>query len=477
MKICFFTEWHKTTGRGHLTRCVSLAEAFLEKGFEVVIYLDCENNFKEKDFKSTESLNWLSNRAIFEEKAKESQIIVIDSYLASLDYYEKSVELCEVPVFFDDYFRLNYPNGIIINGSIGVEPDFYANISHKNKLLTGINFQLLRKEFLCETIKEISPKVNNILITLGGAHYGDLINEIITKVKEIDSSVFYHVVVSGIQENKTKCNNVNYYSDIDANKMHQLMTIADFAITGAGQTIYELIATRTPFLAVKVVENQKYNVLGLKKFNLAHVIEKIELKDEFVSRVKELFSNNKREELSRKYKAVIDRKSSSRIISEILKAGLNSWFSIRKAILNDLMPVFELGNNIEVRKNSFNQSEILLDNHKIWFQKIINNPNVFFLIVEIAGVFAGQVRYSIEEKECVVGISISPQFRGISLGEKMLTASAQKFKEAFLNVKTVTAYIKKENIGSIKIFEKAGYILLLENDKDNYNACKYILSL
>jgi len=40
MKISIFTEWHKTTGRGHLTRCISLAESFIEIGFNPVIFID-----------------------------------------------------------------------------------------------------------------------------------------------------------------------------------------------------------------------------------------------------------------------------------------------------------------------------------------------------------------------------------------------------------------------------------------------------
>ncbi len=477
MKICFFTEWHKTTGRGHLTRCVSLAEGFIEKGFDVTIYLDCESNFNESAIEKIIPLNWLSNKALFEEKVGNSQIIIIDSYLAPLGYYEKAVELCEVPVFFDDYFRLNYPEGIIINGSIGIEADFYNKLIFSNKVLAGFEYQLLRKAFQIKTKKEILLKVKNILITLGGVNYSGIINEVIHKVWSIESELIIHVVVSENQERLIDSDKIKYYSNIDANKMHNLMELCDFAITGAGQTIYELIATGTPFLAIKVAENQKYNVAGLKKFELAFVLEEIENNKIFISEIDKLFAFNKREELNLKYKTFIDGKSSLRIISKIFKTGLDSWFTIRIASVNDMIHVFELSNNIEVRNNSFNQKEILLDDHKIWFNKTINNPKVFFQIVEVAGVFAGQVRYTIEDNECVVGISISPKFRGISLGEKILIVSAQNFKKVFQNVKTVTAYIKKENIGSVKIFEKAGYLLLLENDEKNFNACKYTLSL
>ena len=56
--------------------------------------------------------------------------------------------------------------------------------------------------------------------------------------------------------------------------MYSLMCLCDIAITGAGQTIYELMITGTPFLAIQLIENQKYNVLGLNTLQLAPVLEK-----------------------------------------------------------------------------------------------------------------------------------------------------------------------------------------------------------
>ncbi|OFX33531.1 MAG: hypothetical protein A2X08_08455 [Bacteroidetes bacterium GWA2_32_17] len=477
MKISIFTEWHKTTGRGHLTRCISLAESFIEKGFEPLIFIDCDENIETNIKSYIFNVKWLSHKSLFENKAKDSHIIIIDSYLAPIFYYKKVTELCDVPVFFDDDFRLNYPKGIIINGSIGIDSNLYLEKGYKNNVLAGTNYQVLQKEFHLNNKKEISLTVNNVLITLGGADYSELINNVIKILQHLNKNIVLHVVISKNIKKVIQNNNIKYYSDIDANKMHSLMSLCDFAITGAGQTIYELLITGTPFLALLVTDNQKYNATGLKNFKLATVIENFNLNTTFTNEIKTLFSFNKRNELYYKYQTVIDSKGASRIISEIFKEGLNNWFNLRKASAKDMLKVLELNNNLEVRNNSFHQKEIILEEHKIWFKNAINNPNIYFLVVEIAGIFAGQVRYNIEQNECVVGISISPKFRGISLGEKILKESAQKFKQKFSTINKITAYIKNENIASIKIFEKAGYNMLLENDIKNFNARKYILNL
>lgn len=477
MKISIFTEWHKKTGRGHLTRCISLSETFVEKGFNPVIFIDIDENIEISHTKYILPLQWLSNKFLFENKAKDSHIIIIDSYLAPIFYYEKATELCNIPVFFDDYFRLNYPKGIIINGSIGINSNLYLEKGFKNKVLTGVNYQVIQKAFYLNQKKEISLNVKNILITLGGVDYSELINSVITMLQQLNNKIMLHIVISKDVKKVIQNKNIKYYSGIDANKMHSLMSLCDFAITGAGQTIYELLITGTPFVAFLVTDNQKYNANGLKNLKLAAVVENFNIKEAFINEIKALFTYDKRKKLCSKYHTVIDTKGTTRIISEIFKEGLNNWFNIRKASASDMLSVFELSNNFEVRSNSFHQKEILLEEHKIWFKNALNNPNVYFLVVEIAEIFAGQVRYNIEPNECVVGISISPKFRGISLGKKILKESAEKFKKEFPEINKIFAYIKNDNLASIIIFEKAGYKLLLENDSKNFNARKYILNL
>jgi len=477
MKISIFTEWHKTTGRGHLTRCISLAESFIEIGFNPVIFIDCDENIEIKINPNILYVKWLSNKSLFEKKAKDSHIIIIDSYLAPVFYYKKAGELCDVPVFFDDYFRLNYPKGIIVNGSIGINSDFYKRYNFNNTVLAGASYQIINKEFKNNPVKKTLKKVTNILITLGGVNYNNFINELITEIQKLDRNIKLHVVVSNNYQKTINSKNILYYSDIDACEMNSLMCLSDFAITGVGQTIYELIATKTPFVAIKLADNQKYNAIGLQNLKLATVIKKFNLNETFINEIKTLLTFEKRNELSSKYQTVIDSKGASRIISEIFKEGLKNWFNIRKASASDMLSVFKLSNNSEVRNNSFHQKEILLEEHKIWFKNTINNPDIYFLIVEVAKRFAGQIRYNIEQNECVVGISVSSEFRGISLGEKALKESAKKFKQRFPNINKISAYIKNDNIASIKIFEKAGYKMLLENDINNFNARKYILNL
>ena len=64
----------------------------------------------------------------------------------------------------------------------------------------------------------------------------------------------------------TKDENIKFYRDIEAKELRDIMMNADFAITASGQTIYELLAVKTPFIPIKIAENQSNNLNGLKKY-------------------------------------------------------------------------------------------------------------------------------------------------------------------------------------------------------------------
>jgi len=237
--------------------------------------------------------------------------------------------------------------------------------------------------------------------------------------------------------------------------------------------------TGIPFIAMQTVDNQKYNASGLFEINDDIIIRNIEndLEKHLSKAIHFLVSQKNRIELSENFQKLIDGHGAKRIVTEILKHGISDWFTLRKAIDEDLMIIFNLSNESEVRKNSIWPEEISITNHTAWFNKTIKDKSILFLIAEIKGVFAGQIRYRINGSNCTVGISVCSQFRGLSIGEKLLKESIPFLKSEFPKVKVVNAWVKPENTGSNKLFIKAGYTLAKEKDPENYNAKKYIFNI
>lgn len=141
-------------------------------------------------------------------------------------------------------------------------------------------------------------------------------------------------------------------------------------------------------------------------------------------------------------------------------------FVIKLATIEDMKDIFDLSNDELVRANSFKQEKILWENHQKWFKNKINDENsLFFLIKDLKNNLISQIR--LDKTSAVEGdisISISSQFRGKGYGAKVLKAVSEKIILE-QDAKTINAYVKKENVASQIIFEKAGYVLK-EKDSD-----------
>lgn len=132
--------------------------------------------------------------------------------------------------------------------------------------------------------------------------------------------------------------------------------------------------------------------------------------------------------------------------------------SIRPAKEEDLIPIYNLSNDNLVRKNSFKTEKIKLTDHKKWFIKKLKDKNALILVANHKIDFIGQIRFDMG-KENVIGVSITPEFRGKGLSSHLITKAIKYLKKSKPKFKNITAYIKINNTASIKAFEKAGFQL------------------
>ena len=137
--------------------------------------------------------------------------------------------------------------------------------------------------------------------------------------------------------------------------------------------------------------------------------------------------------------------------------GIN--YFIRKVEKKDIHLIFDLSNDPLVRENSINSKKILWKDHLDWFRKKINdNDYVFYVIFDDKGEFIGQIRYEINNKIAVVGISITKKFRGKKLSVPLLNETARNLFKEKESVNEIHALVKPDNIPSIKSFQMAHYL-------------------
>ena len=258
--VYFLTECKLKTGSGHLSRCLSLRDAFIEKNFQTQFIIDSDGSC---DFKNAAIdpliLDWKSNLDILKKHIKKESIVVFDSYLATKNQLEEISNYFSHPIFIADSKMNYYPKGIIIVGS-----SFATKLNllgtNKAKFLLGIDYILLRKEFWDVEEKQINPVQNSILITLGEfdpeniseyiaieihRHYPEYNISIITKQKtDLSKNKSFQVI----------------HKRLNAHEMKKLMLINDLLICNGGQTLNECIRTGTPSIAIEIASNQHQNI-------------------------------------------------------------------------------------------------------------------------------------------------------------------------------------------------------------------------
>lgn len=270
MKVIIFTEGGRNIGFGHLTRCISLYEGFTQKGIQVQLIVNGDRTtldlLKGKDY---QLFNWLKERKKLFKIIANAEIIIIDSYLADVSFYKKFSGLIKIPVYIDDTKRLNYPSGIVINGSIFAQDIDYPK-SDSITYLLGIKYIPLRREFWQVHPKRINKNINSIMITFGGEDRRGLTPKITNLVKREYPRLIKNIIIGRgfknikeIERLKDEKTRLIYYPD--ANTMRKVMLQSDIAISAGGQTLYELARIGVPTIALVVSQNQLNNIRGWQK--------------------------------------------------------------------------------------------------------------------------------------------------------------------------------------------------------------------
>ena len=145
-------------------------------------------------------------------------------------------------------------------------------------------------------------------------------------------------------------------------------------------------------------------------------------------------------------------------------------FYCEKARLDDMKNVFELSNDPLVRRMSTNTDKIIWEKHVTWFNKKIKDKNSeFYVVKNNDNEFIGQVRFDTNNNETIVSISLVEKYRGKKNAKNILNNCMKKSK-----YKIFTAYIKPENIPSIRTFASLGYEYQTDVVINNIHLKKYI---
>ena len=254
LKIAFFTEAGTKRGMGHLVRSRSIYEAFEQKGIQALFFLDSDQDYSYK-YPDIHYFSWKT----FSLKER-FDIVFIDSYEASIDIYNQVSEFATIGVYLDDFARLEYPKGVIINFAPDAKQLFYPHPKAIHRYLLGLNYLPLRK-----AIANTKPpsKKKQLFIMLGGMDVADLSVKIVQLLHSLQIPIV--VVANKIQQVSMLQNffNVKVLFQPKDSELINEMAQSTLAIVTASMSVYELAYLQTPSIILSVAKNQ---TLGVKQF-------------------------------------------------------------------------------------------------------------------------------------------------------------------------------------------------------------------
>ncbi len=299
-------------GMGHVMRCLSVADALLKRGEEVLFvtaddtpvplltkkgipYRVLHTNYADMEAELPELWEVLRELPQGAESpdatlAQRNTFILVDSYYVT-EKYLAALKKRITTIYMDDIYAFSYPVDMLINYNIyGEEMGYEKDAAFADtKLLLGANYVPLREEFSAgagyvQSRKELSLGAANvtpaeeggILITTGGSDSFNLAGQLLMEAMKYDAlkEKEYHVVsgslnphIGELQALAKKHENIHIHCNVT--NMAELMAESEVALSAGGSTLYELCAMGVPVIAFSFAENQERLVQTFVKRGIA----------------------------------------------------------------------------------------------------------------------------------------------------------------------------------------------------------------
>ena len=153
----------------------------------------------------------------------------------------------------------------------------------------------------------------------------------------------------------------------------------------------------------------------------------------------------------------------SLIFKKIMIDGTDIMLSLRHAIEDDAIDIFNWRNDPFALKMTLRQDAISFDVHKKWFDDTLVDKKVVMLIGVCNEERMGVCRFSTSDDwdYADVSININPAYRGKGLGTIFLGQAITVYLQT--HTQKLFARIKNSNQASIRIFEKCDFRMVLSN--------------
>lgn len=310
MKVCFRVDASEKIGSGHVMRCLTLAKEMKKKrasvyfitkkysgslnsiisreGYKVFSLENNTDNY-EKDCKRDDYFNFELERDVLDSSAilkeLDIDILVVDHYELDVKWEAKIKKYVKKIVVIDDMANRFHDCDVLLDQNYGRKEAHYISIVPEScRLLCGVEYSLIRDEFLKLKKKSIERRKNNsikkVFISMGGADVLNISSQVLIELekhKVLPNAEYILILgnasphVEYVKKLISKLSiDVKLY--INVNNMAELMMACDIAIGASGSTTWERCCLGLPTITLILAKNQKFIANSLNEIGAVKLI-------------------------------------------------------------------------------------------------------------------------------------------------------------------------------------------------------------
>ena len=345
MTVLFRADANREIGQGHVMRCLSVADAFADKGVTCK-FVCAEDSYTETiekrgfavlrletSYNETEKELPAFLKIIDEERA---EFVFVDSYYVTPDYLQKVKEASHT-VYLDDVYAFAYPVDTLINYNVYASYEQYKalyereGVSLPDMLLKPL-YAPLRKEFEGIEKREQADNVKTVLVSFGGAdplHMAAKFADGLKTREDLTKNYVFHMILGAMEPDldalKALAEEAEWLKvSVNVRNMKEVLLNSDIAISAAGSTQYEICACQVPGINFSMADNQLPGGEEFGRLGIYRYVGDVRYEEDFYGKiydaVKELAGNKSlREEMAEKERNLLDGCGAKRIAGYFLK--------------------------------------------------------------------------------------------------------------------------------------------------------------
>jgi UDP-2,4-diacetamido-2,4,6-trideoxy-beta-L-altropyranose hydrolase len=497
MNLLFRTDASLAMGTGHVMRCLALGQAWQDSGGGAGFAM-AESTSALRARLAAESCEIVSvscvagteddsRQTIALAQERAADWIVVDGYQFSAEYQRALKEAGFKVLFLDDFAHAShYFADLVLNQNAHAGEGMYGARESYTRLLLGPDYCLLRREFAawrgCK--RTISPVAHRLLVMMGGSDPENLTARVVDAVvlaglEDVEATI----VVGGsnphfaaLQDSVARSGQkISLLRDVS--NMAELMAAADFSVSAAGSTCWELCLLGLPALLLDVAPNQTALAKELDRRGCAIQVGDQNVSVEKIADGLRRLANSRevRQSLSQHSRELVDGDGARRVVSILRGTDCGKGLHLRRARADDSRLLWEWVNDPEVRAASFSSAPISWETHGNWLaERLSQGASLLFIAEDGKGIPCGQIRFDARpDGDWEVDVSLSKTMRGRGLAGELIGLGVQEILKHNHGVR-VHAFVKPANSASVKAFAKAGF-KLVGNEEIRGNAAVHLI--